>query len=140
MQPNDVRVLKSAAVPTAAVGLLVAVVAMFLTGLQGVLGAAIGVAVVAAFFTISVIAVSWAGRISPQMMGVAAMVSYLIKLIALLAMVKAFENVTAFDAKVFAWSVVVCTIVWTIGEVRGFLKLKLLYVEPGVKVPGQGDA
>jgi ATP synthase protein I len=40
---------------------------------------------------------------------------------------------------VFAWTVVVCTIVWTGFEVRAFVKTKMLYVDPEAKVPGQGD-
>jgi ATP synthase protein I len=39
---------------------------------------------------------------------------------------------------VFALSVICCTLAWTIGEMRGFMKLKMLYVEPETKVPGQG--
>jgi hypothetical protein len=36
-----------------------------------------------------------------------------------------------FDTKVFAATVVVCTIAWTSAEVWVFSRTKVLYVEPG---------
>ncbi|WP_424529565.1 hypothetical protein ACOZ38_08600 [Sphaerisporangium viridialbum] len=138
MQANDVRALKGAAVPTIAVGLVVVVVAALMAGTKGALGAAIGVVVVAAFFTAGLVAVTWAGRVSPQMMMLAAVLGYLVKVILLMVLLSSFSDATAFAPKAFGWSVVICTIVWTIGEVRAFLKLKMLYVDPDAKVPGQG--
>ncbi|MEV7806400.1 hypothetical protein AB0O28_25980 [Microbispora sp. NPDC088329] len=138
MQANDVRVLKGAAVPTLIVGLLAALVAVFTTGAKGALGAGIGVVLVAAFFTVGLVVVSWAGRISPMAMMAAAVVGYVIKILAVMALMIAFDGVTAFDSRMFALSVICCTLAWMIGEMRGFMKLKLLYVEPETKVPGQG--
>lgn len=139
MQANDVRVLKGAAVPTLVVGLVAVIVAVVLAGAKGALGAAIGIALVTVFFTVGLVVVSWAGRVSPMMMMTAAVLSYVVKVIAIMAMLKAFETATAFDSKAFALSVIVCTLVWTAGEMRGFMRLKLLYVEPDAKVPGQSE-
>ncbi|MDH2429967.1 hypothetical protein [Sphaerisporangium sp. TRM90804] len=138
MQGNDVRALKGAAIPTLVVGLVAVIVAAILGGGTGALGAAIGVAVVAGFFTAGLVAVTWAGRVSPQMMMLAAVLGYLVKVILLMVLLSVFRDATAFSPRAFGWSVVVCTIAWTIGEVRAFLKLKMLYVDPGAKVPGQG--
>lgn len=139
MQANDVRVLKGAAVPTLVVGLVAVIVAVVLAGAKGALGAAIGIALVTVFFTVGLAVVSWAGRISPMMMMTAAVLSYVVKVIAIMTMLKAFEGATAFDSRAFALSVIACTLAWTAGEMRGFMKLKLLYVEPDAKVPGQGE-
>ncbi|MEV7966161.1 hypothetical protein AB0O34_09275 [Sphaerisporangium sp. NPDC088356] len=138
MQANDVRALKGAAIPTIAVGLVVVVVAALMAGTKGALGAAIGVVVVAAFFTAGLVAVTWAGRVSPQLMMLAAVLGYLVKVVLLMVLLSSFSDATAFAPRAFGWSVVICTIVWTIGEVRAFLKLKMLYVDPDAKVPGQG--
>ncbi|GAA4595634.1 hypothetical protein GCM10023194_65640 [Planotetraspora phitsanulokensis] len=137
MQANDVRVLKGAAVPTLAVGLVAVVLAAILTGVKGALGAGIGLVLVAVFFTLGLIVVSWAGRVSPMAMMAAAVVGYVVKVLAIMAMLTAFEGTTAFNSRVFALSVIACTLTWTIGEMRGFMKLKLLYVEPGAEVPGR---
>lgn len=139
MQANDVRVLKSAAIPTLVVGVVAVVVAQLTTGGGGALGAVIGTLLVAVFFSISVVAISYAARVSPQMMAIAAMVSYLVKVIVIMAMLVTFGDTTLWNAQVFAWTVVVCTIVWTGFEVRAFIKTKMLYVDPEAKVPGQGD-
>ncbi|GII31004.1 hypothetical protein [Planotetraspora mira] len=138
MQANDVRVLKGAAVPTLAVGLLAVVLSAVLTGVKGALGAGIGLVLVAVFFTLGLVVVSWAGRVSPMAMMTAAVVGYVVKVLAIMAMLTAFQGTTAFNSRAFALSVIACTLAWTVGEMRGFLKLKMLYVEPDAQVPGQG--
>ncbi|MFI6599812.1 hypothetical protein ACIBHX_26505 [Nonomuraea sp. NPDC050536] len=140
MQANDVRVLKSAALPTLVVGVLAVVLAFLLAGGKGALGATIGTLLVAVFFSISVVAVSYASRISPQMMAAAAMVSYLVKVVVIMVTLVTFRDTSAWDTKAFAWTVVACTIVWTAFEVRAFIKTKMLYVDPDAKVPGHGDS
>ncbi|MDR8410583.1 hypothetical protein [Nonomuraea sp. 3-1Str] len=139
MQANDVRVLKSAALPTLGAGAIVAVVALVVAGGKGMFGAVVGALLVGVFFSISVVAVSYAAKVSPQIMAIAAMVSYLVKVVAVMAMLSAFGDTGAWNPKAFAWSVVVCTIVWTGFEVRAFMKTKMLYVDPEAKVPGKGD-
>ncbi|MFI6791136.1 hypothetical protein ACIBG4_27780 [Nonomuraea sp. NPDC050383] len=139
MQANDVRVLKSAALPTLGAGAIVAVVALVVAGGKGMFGAVVGALLVGVFFSISVVAVSYAAKVSPQIMAIAAMVSYLVKVVAVMAMLSAFGDTDAWNPKAFAWSVVVCTIVWTGFEVRAFMKTKMLYVDPEAKVPGKGD-
>ncbi|MEV5894591.1 hypothetical protein [Nonomuraea fuscirosea] len=140
MQANDVRVLKSAAIPTLAVGVVAVVVALLAAGGKGALGAAIGALLVGIFFSISVVAVSYAARVSPQMMAIAAMLSYLVKVVVIMLVLSAFGDTTAWDSRAFAWTVVVCTLVWTAFEVRAFIKTKMLYVDPEARVPGKGDS
>ncbi|WP_084960820.1 hypothetical protein [Thermoactinospora rubra] len=130
MQPNDVRVLKMAALPTLAVGVVAAVVAAVVAGGKGALGAALAVLLVGVFFSISVVAVSYASRVSPQIMAMAAVGSYIVKVVVLMIVLRAFGDTTAWNPKAFAWAVIVCTIVWTAAEVRGFVKTKMLYVDP----------
>ncbi|MET7338145.1 hypothetical protein [Nonomuraea sp. NPDC005650] len=140
MQANDVRVLKSAAIPTFAVGVVAVAVSLLTIGGKGALGAAIGTLLVGVFFSISVIAVSYAARVSPQLMAIAAMVSYLVKVVAIMVVLASFRDTTAWNTQAFAWTVVVCTLVWTGFEVRAFMKTKMLYVDPEAGVPGKGDS
>lgn len=138
MQANDVRLLKGAVIPTVVVGLVVVAVAALMAGGEGALGAAIGVVVVCAFFTGGIVAVSYAGRISPMAMMSAAVVGYAVKILLIMALLKAFEDATVFEPKAFGWAAIVCTIAWTVGEMRGFMKLRMLYVDPTAGPPGQG--
>ncbi|MEO3871833.1 hypothetical protein ABGB18_23720 [Nonomuraea sp. B12E4] len=140
MQANDVRVLRSAAIPTFAVGLVAVVASLLVAGGKGALGAALGTLLVGVFFSISVVAVSYAARVSPQMMAIAAMVSYLVKVVVIMVVLSSFRDTTAWNTVAFAWSVVVCTLVWTGFEVRAFLKTKMLYVDPEASVPGKGES
>lgn len=140
MQANDVRVLKSAALPTMLVGVVAVVVALLAAGGKGALGGVIGTLLVGVFFSISVVAVSYAARVSPQMMAIAAMLSYLVKVVVIMIALSVFGDTTAWNPKAFAWTVVVCTLVWTAFEVRAFIKTKMLYVDPEAKVPGKGDS
>ncbi|GAA5071514.1 ATP synthase protein I [Thermocatellispora tengchongensis] len=136
MQANDVRVLKSAAIPALVVGLVVTVVSAFLTGVDGALGGALGVLVVGLFFLISLVAVAYASRISPTMMMAAALGTFFTKVLVLALVLSSLSDVTVWHPTAFTWSVILCTIAWTFGEARGFMKLRILYVEPGTRVPG----
>ncbi|MEU7001294.1 hypothetical protein [Nonomuraea sp. NPDC046570] len=140
MQANDVRVLKSAALPTLAVGAVAVIVSLLIAGAKGAIGATVGTLLVLVFFSISVVAVSFASRVSPQMMAIAAMVSYLIKVVVIMVMLRTFGDTTAWNPRAFAWAVVVGTIVWTGFEIRAFVKTKMLYVDPDTHIPGQGKA
>jgi ATP synthase protein I len=137
MQDNDLRILRAAAIPTALVGLIAVIVAAFLSGTKGALGAGIGVCVVGAFFTISLIAVAYAARISPTMMMAAAMGTFFTKILVLALVLKSFEDSTVWSPRAFSLTVIICTICWTFGEARGFMRLRMLYVDPEAKVPGQ---
>ncbi|RCG30894.1 hypothetical protein DQ384_13080 [Sphaerisporangium album] len=137
MQANDLQILRAAVIPTAVAGLAAVVVAAFAEGAKGALGAGIGVLVVAAFFTISLVAVTYAARISPTMMMAAALGTFLLKILALVVTLEAFQDATVWHPGAFGLTVIACTVIWTIGEARGFLKLRILYVDPTVKVPGQ---
>lgn len=138
MQADDVRLLKGAAIPTLLVGVVAVAVAALLAAGEGALGAAIGTFVVCVFFTVGLVVVSFAGRISPVVMMTAAVVSYAVKVLVLMALLKAFKDVTVFEPKAFGGAAVAAVIAWTVGEMRGFMKLKLLYADPNGESPGPG--
>jgi ATP synthase protein I len=140
MQANDMPLLKGAAIPTVLVGLFVILVAALVAGGKGALGATIGTLVVCAFFSVGMVVVSYASRVSPMMMMTAAVLSYAVKILVIMALLKTFEDATAFEPKAFGWAAIVCTIAWTVGEMRGFMKLRMLYVDPESEVPGQGGS
>ncbi len=120
-----------AAIPTALVGALITAVAGISKGSSGVIGAAFGAAIVVIFFTIGQVLLNRVLRSNPTMAMTVALTMYLVKIAVLFALLLIFKNTTAFDTKVFAMSVLVCTLTWTIAEVWAFGKEKVLYVEPG---------
>jgi len=65
-----------------------------------------------------------------------AMGTYLIKIFAMLGLVVLLRDATWMNGRAFGLTVVLCTFVWLIFEVRTFLRTKMLYVDP--VSPGSG--
>jgi ATP synthase protein I len=123
-------ILRRSALLTVPVALIMIVLAAILGGTKGLLGAAIGVALVIAFFGISVLVVGRAAKVSPQAMMAAAVGTYLVKILVLIILVGAFQNSTAFNGKWFGLTVIVCVIAYSAAQVVSSMRLKMLYVEP----------
>jgi ATP synthase protein I len=130
MQADDVRALRQSAVPTACVGVLCAVVGGLAAGGKGVLGALLGLAVVTVFFMISTVVVGRAARISPQALMVSAMVSYLVKVVALILITAQFTDTTLFNGRAFGFTAIACVLTWSATQVRTWMRSKIFYVEP----------
>ena len=118
MQPSDARILRGAAIAAALAGAVAIVAGFLLGGTKGALGAAIATVVVIAFFSISVVAVSYASKISPQMMFAAAVFSYITKIFVMFALVAVFQDATAWNPQAFAWTVIALTLAWIGAEIR----------------------
>ncbi|MGH3414996.1 MAG: hypothetical protein ACRDVE_03345 [Actinocrinis sp.] len=131
MQADDVRALRQSAVPTAAVGVLCAVVAGLAAGGKGVLGAVLGLAMVTAFFAISTVVVGRAARISPQTMMITALGTFLVKILILAVVTAQFKDTTAFSGRALGLTAIVCVLSWSATQVRTWMKAKVFYVEPG---------
>jgi ATP synthase protein I len=101
-----------------------------LGGVHGVIGALIGVAIVTVFFGISVVVVGRAARISPGAMMGAALVTYLVKIVALAVVVSSLQNATAFNTKLLGLTAIVCILAWSAAQVIASMRTKALYVEP----------
>jgi len=130
MVANYVRIVRrSAAVAAVAAAVMVALAAG-LTGSKGLVGAMIGVGIVAIFFGISVLVVGRAARVSPQAMMVAAITTYLVKIVILLVLVGQFQNSAAFNPRMFGLTAIVCVLAYSAAQVVWSMRLKALYVEP----------
>lgn len=125
--------VKRAAFATVIAGLLAVVVGGLLKGVPGVIGAAIGAAIVVIFFTIGQLVLGAVIKKNPSMAMSVAMLMYLVKVAVLFSLMLAFKNTSAFDTKVFASSILLCTLVWTGAEMWAFGTAKVLYVDPNSK-------
>ena len=122
-------VRRAGALTALAAAVMVAVCAA-VVGVKGLIGALVGVAIVTVFFGISVLVVGRAARVSPQAMMVAAMITYLVKIVALAVVVSTIHSTTAFSTRTLGLTAIVCILVWSATQVIVTLKLKMLYVEP----------
>jgi ATP synthase protein I len=123
-------IIRRAGALTAVAAALRVAVSAALGGVKGLYGALIGVAIVTVFFGISVLVVGRAARISPQAMMVAALVTYVVKIVALAVVVSALHGMTAFSDRALGLTAIGCILVWSAAQVITAVKIKMLYVEP----------
>jgi ATP synthase protein I len=124
------RVVRRSAALTGAVAAVCVAICAALGGAKGFYGALIGVAIVTAFFGISVLVVGRAARISPQVMMAAAMISYVVKIIGFAIVVILLGKSTAFNGRMLGFTAIICILAWTAAEVVTAIKLRLPYVDP----------
>lgn len=135
MHSTDARILRGAAIPTGLAGIVAIAVGLLAAGGKGALGSAIGVALVLVFFTLGMLVVSYVTRLSQQLVMAAGLFGYLVKLIAVFALVVSLNHVTVWNAHAFGWTVLSLTIVWLAAEVNATMNARSPYVEPG-NTPG----
>jgi ATP synthase protein I len=123
-------IIRRAGALTAVAAAIMVAVCAALGGVKGLYGALIGVAIVAVFFGLSVLVVGRAARISPQAMMVAAMVTYVVKIIGLAVVVSILHGMTAFSDRALGLTALGCILVWSAAQVVTAMKVKMLYVEP----------
>jgi len=123
-------IVRRAGALTAIAAAIMVAVSAALVGVKGLIGALIGVAIVTAFFGISVLVVGRAARKSPQAMMVAAMATYLVKIVLLAVVVSTLNGTTAFSTKTLGFTAIGCILVWSATQVITTIKVKMLYVEP----------
>jgi len=123
-------IVRRAGALTALAAAIMVAVSAALVGVKGLIGALVGVAIVTVFFGISVLVVGRAARVSPQAMMVAAMVTYLVKIVVLAIIVSALNGTTAFSTRTVGFVAIGCILVWSATQIITTMKLKVLYVEP----------
>ena len=123
-------IVRRAGTLTAIAAAIMVAVSAALVGVKGLIGALIGVALVTVFFGISVLVVGRAARVSPQAMMVAAMITYLVKIVLLAVVVSSLNGATAFSTRTLGFVAIGCILVWSATQVITTMKLKMLYVEP----------
>ena len=136
--PSIDRLVLRVTIPvTVAVGIVAAVIGALVASDPGkaLLGAAIGTVIVVAFFTVGQVVVGAVLRTAPQMAMSVALMVYLVKIGILFIFIILFQGTTAFDTKVFALTIVACTLAWTVAEVWIFARTKVLYVDPQQERP-----
>lgn len=128
---DDARILLRSAIAVAVTGLVLVVVSAVVVGGKGALGAVLGVVLVAVFFTLSMVTVSLAERWwGPTAMTAAALGTFLVKVLAVMAIVAAFRDTSLFDTRVFGLAAIVGILVWSAGQVVTLARRRVLYVDP----------
>ena len=133
---EEVRMARVAALATAAAAPVVLGLAWWAAGSKGVLGAAFGLALAVAFFSATLLAVGAAGRVQPDLMLPAAVVTFLFKMTVIGLLLFLLRDTTAFDREAFALALVAGTVVYLAAEIRFAVKSRVPYVVTDEKQAG----
>ena len=133
MTTQYARVVRWSMALTSVVAAVAVVLCATLGGSKGAYGALIGVGVVTAFFAISIIVVGRAAKVNPMAMMVAALGTFLGKIVAFMIVLALLRHSTAFNGKMLGFTALACILAWSASQVITSMKLKMLYVEPDEK-------
>jgi ATP synthase protein I len=127
---NFSRIVRWSAVLTATVAAIMVAVCAAIGGTHGLIGALLGVALVAIFFGIDVAVIGRVARISPQAIMLAAIGLYVFKIIALAVAVKLLGDSSFFNGELFGLTALICILAYCASQVIGSIRFKTLYVNP----------
>jgi ATP synthase protein I len=133
---EEVRMARMAALATAAAAPVVLGLAWWAAGSKGVLGAAFGLALAVAFFSATLLAVGAAGRVQPDLMLPAAVVTFLFKMTVIGLLLFLLRDTTAFDREAFALALVAGTVIYLAAEIRFAMRARIPYVVTDEKKAG----
>lgn len=136
MDRADARIVRGAVLATVPVCALVCLAAALLAGHRGLYGALLGGGLALAFFAVTIVAVSVAGRIDPLLMLPAALGTYLVKVAGIVALLLLLRDAAWFDHAAFAVAVVIGAVAFMVAEARMILRARVPYVTDAVKNGG----
>ena len=119
---------RGAMLPALAVTVIASVIAWFIEGGSGLLGALLSSFTVAIFFSVSLLIAHFTKDANPMMTMALAMFSYFTKLLLMTVFLLAVTRLTEPDQvnrQAFGLSAIAIAFAWLAGEVRAFLRLRL---------------
>jgi ATP synthase protein I len=127
-QPGIQRhILRGAATATGVLTPIVIGVAAAVGGRSAAVGASLGLVIVAAFFTISIVALA---RVPAPMLLPAALGVYAAKIVALGLSLSALRAAPFLDQLALGYAALAALLVWLAAELTLFRRAKILYVDP----------
>jgi ATP synthase protein I len=118
--------LRGGAIPAAVVGVLALVVFALLDGALGAAGSLLATVVVMASFASSVMLLRRTKGLDPRVVFLAAMVGYTTKVALLGLVLVLFRDAAWLSPMAFAVTAIAVSLVWTIGEVVAFTRVRTL--------------
>lgn len=108
---------------------LAAAIGFVVSGQSGALGAAAGVAFITGVYVLSTGFLGWVERISRDLLLVTVLVSYIVKLFALLLVLDAVRDAGWPGLRPMIFGVVAGIVVWIVAQMWWLTRAKLLYVQ-----------
>jgi ATP synthase protein I len=114
----------------ATAGVLLVVAGAVFGGGRAAAGAALGIVIVGAFFSVSAVVIAKAGQISPKLVMVAALATYVVKIVALGVVLTFLPRNWIFDTHWMAAGVGLGLFVWLGAHMRYVWTTQIYYVDP----------
>jgi ATP synthase protein I len=130
------RMARGATLATAAAAPPALGLAWWLAGSKGLLGAAFGLLLAVAFFSATLLAVGAAGRVQPELMLPAAVITFAFKMTVIGLLLFLLRDTTAFDREAFALALVAGTVIYLAAEIRFAVRARIPYVVTDEKEAG----
>jgi ATP synthase protein I len=130
MPSNDVRILLQAAVPTAAVGAVAAVISGVAVGGKGAIGSVVAAVLTILFMGIGLYVLQRTAKSLPHLFQMMGLMLYAAQILLLFVFLSVFKDTTLFHPKAFAITLIATTLAWIAAQTRAHMKAKILYVEP----------
>ena len=127
---------RGAALATAAVAPVALGLAWWAEGPKGLLGAGFGLLLAVAFFSATLLAVGAAGRVQPELMLPAAIITFAVKMAVIGLLLLLLRDTTAFDREAFALALVAGTVIYLAAEIRFAARARIPYVVTDEKETG----
>ncbi len=124
------RVVRWSVALTSVVAAVAVVICATVGGSKGTYGALIGVGVVTIFFAISLLVVSRAAKVSPMAMMIAALGSFVGKIVAFMIVLAVLRHSHVYSFRDLGFTALACILAWSAAQVGVAMRLNIPYVEP----------
>ena len=124
------RVVRWSIPLTSVVAAAAVVICALMSGSKGAYSALTGVGVVAVFFAISIFVVGHFAKVNPMAMMVAALGSFVVKIVAFMVVLAVVRHLSAFDGRMLGFTALACILAWSAAQIGVAMKLNFPYVEP----------
>jgi hypothetical protein len=128
--PWDISFLRVGALVTAAATAVAAPIAGVFGGWGSAVGVLAGAVVVTAFFCVSGVVIARAGRIDDSLTLPAALGTFIVKLLVLVAVLGFIPEDGWLNRRALAWTVIAAALLWSVVQARWVWTRQLLYVTP----------
>ena len=123
------QLLRGSLVPTLVAGAVCVVVGLF-SSPKAAWSAAIGVALVVFFFSLTLLAMKRTADLAPTTTMIVVMATYTFKVLVLAVVLFALRDVSWVSGFAVGLSVTVCAVVWIFFEMRAYRRLRIFVYEP----------
>jgi ATP synthase protein I len=127
---QDSLVLRRASAVSIGVGLVCTIVGTIVAGTQGLIAGILGTIIAVGFFATGQYIVGRVLRNSPETAFMTALAVYVGQILVLFIILLVLKDATFFAPKVFAATIMACTLAWILMAMAVAWRTKVLYVDP----------